>query len=131
MNMDPRFLKALGPTPKGGKLEVPVTHIVPAAVMGSGLGSNQTYSGDYDIQLFDEKTRKQHKLDSIGLGDVVAITDADHEYGRIYRQGAVSVGIVVHTDCVIAGHGPGVTTLFTSSAGKIVPKIDPKAKRAL
>jgi hypothetical protein len=131
MNMDPRFLKALDPTPKGSKLEVPVTHIVPAAVMGSGLGSNQTYSGDYDIQLFDEKTRKQHKLDSIGLGDVVAITDADHEYGRIYRQGAVSVGIVVHTDCVIAGHGPGVTTLFTSSAGKIFPKIDPKAKRAL
>jgi hypothetical protein len=130
MNMDPRFLKALDPTPKGGKLEVPVTHIVPAAVMGSGLGSNQTYSGDYDIQLFDEKTRKQHKLDSIGLGDVVAITDADHAYGRIYRQGAVSVGIVVHTDCVIAGHGPGVTTLFTSSVGKIVPKIDSKANIA-
>lgn len=130
MNMDPRFLKALGPTPKGGKLEVPVTHIVPAAVMGSGLGSNQTYSGDYDIQLFDEKTRKQHKLDSIGLGDVVAITDADHAYGRIYRQGAVSVGIVVHTDCVTAGHGPGVTTLFTSSAGKIVPKVDSKANIA-
>jgi hypothetical protein len=130
MNMDPRFLKALNPTPKGGKLEVPVTHIVPAAVMGSGLGSNETYSGDYDIQLFDEKTRKQNKLDSIRLGDLVAIMDADHAYGRIYRQGAVSVGIVVHTNCVIAGHGPGVTTLFTNSAGRIVPKIDPKANIA-
>ena len=61
---------------------------------------------------------------------MVAITDADHAYGRIYRQGAVSVGIVVHTDCVIAGHGPGVTTLFTSSVGKIVPKIDSKANIA-
>ncbi len=131
MNMDPRFLKALNPKPKRDKLEVPVTHIVPAAIMGSGLGMNQTYSGDYDIQLFDEKVNRQYSLDKLRLGDIVAIVDADHSFGRIYRQGAVSVGIVVHTNCVCSGHGPGVTTLFTSSNGKIIPKIDPKANAAL
>ena len=130
MNMDPRFLEALSPKVKGDKLEVPVTHVVPAAIMGSGLGSDNTYSGDYDIQLFDEKARKQYKLDSLRLGDLVAITDADHSFGRIYRQGAISVGIVVHTNCVSAGHGPGVTTLFTSRTGKITPKIDAKANIA-
>jgi len=98
--------------------------------MGSGLGANQTYSGDYDIQLFDESTRKQYGLDDLRLGDLVAILDADHSYGRIYRKGAVSVGIVVHTNCVTSGHGPGVTTLFTSSNGKIVPKINAKANIA-
>jgi hypothetical protein len=130
MNMDPRFLKALNPKPKRDGLEVPVTHIVPAAIMGSGLGMNQTYSGDYDIQLFDEQVNKQYSLDKLRLGDVVAIVDADHSFGRIYRQGAVSVGIVVHTNCVCSGHGPGVTTLFTSSHGKIIPKIDMKANIA-
>ena len=130
MNMDPRFLKALNPKPKGDKLEVPVTHIVPAATMGSGLGTNHTYSGDYDIQLFDKGVIKKHGLEDLRLGDVVAIMDADHSYGRIYKQGAVSVGIVVHTNCVASGHGPGVTTLFTSSKGKIVPKIDAKANIA-
>jgi len=130
MNMDPRFLKALNPKPKGDKLEVPVTHIVPAATMGSGLGTNHTYSGDYDIQLFDKGVIKKHGLEDLRLGDVVAIMDADHSYGRIYKQGAVSVGIVVHTNCVTSGHGPGVTTLFTSSKGKIVPKIDAKANIA-
>ncbi len=130
MNMDPRFLEALNPKGKADKLEVPVTHVVPAAIMGSGLGSDNTYSGDYDIQLFDEKAMKQYKLDSLRLGDLVAITDADHSFGRIYRQGAVSVGIVVHTNCVSAGHGPGVTTLFTSRTGKITPKIDAKANIA-
>jgi len=130
MNMDPRFLKALAPSPKGKKLEVPVTHIIPAAIMGSGLGANQTYSGDYDIQLFDESTRKEYKLDNLRLGDLVAILDADHSFGRIYRKGAVSVGIVVHTNCVTSGHGPGVTTLFTSSTGKIAPKINAKANIA-
>jgi len=130
MNMDPRFLKALNPKPKGDKLEVPVTHIVPAATMGSGLGTNHTYSGDYDIQLFDKGVIKKHGLEDLRLGDAVAIMDADHSFGRIYKQGAVSVGIVVHTNCVTSGHGPGVTTLFTSSKGKIVPKIDAKANIA-
>jgi len=130
MNMDPRFLEALDPKPSGEKLEVPVTHVIPAAIMGSGLGANQTYSGDYDIQLFDEKVRKEFGLDGLRLGDVVAIKDADHSYGRIYKQGAMSVGIVVHTNCVSSGHGPGVTTLFTSSTGEIIPRIDVKANIA-
>jgi len=131
MNMDPRLLEALNPKPLGDKLEVPVTHVIPASIMGSGLGANHTFSGDYDIQLFDEHVRKEYGLDDLRLGDLVAIKDADHSYGRIYKQGAISVGIVVHTNCVISGHGPGVTTLFTSSHGKIVPRIDDKANVAL
>jgi len=130
MNMDPRFLEALNPKPNGDKLEVPVTHIVPAAIMGSGLGANQTQSGDYDIQLFDETIREQYGLEDLRLGDLVAIIDADHSFGRIYRQGAISVGIVVHTNCVTAGHGPGVTGLMTSPSGRIIPQVDPKANIA-
>lgn len=130
MNIDPRFLKALNPMTKGNKLEVPVTHIIPASIMGSGLGSNQCYSGDYDVQLFDEKINKKYGLNDLRLGDIVAIMNADHSFGRIYLSGAVSVGIVVHTNCVISGHGPGVTTLFTSTDGKINPKIDEKANIA-
>lgn len=124
MNMDPRFLEAIDPKPVCDKLEVPVTHIIPAEIMGSGLGADQTYSGDYDIQLFDESVKQQYGLEDLRLGDLVAIQDAEHSYGRIYRKGAVSIGIVVHSDCVISGHGPGVTTLFTSSKGRIRPKID-------
>jgi hypothetical protein len=130
MNMDPLFLEALNPKPNNEKLEVPVTHIIPAGVMGSGLGANQTYSGDYDIQLFDENTIKEYGLEDLRLGDLVAILDADHTYGRIYRKGAITVGIIVHTNCVTSGHGPGVTTLFTSSKGKIIPIIEAKANIA-
>jgi hypothetical protein len=130
LNMDPSLLEAWNPKPSGAKLEVQVTHIVPAAIMGSGLGANQVNSGDYDIQLFDEAVVDQYGLESLRLGDLVAIIDADHSFGRIYRQGAVSVGVVVHTNCVTAGHGPGVTTLMTSSDGKIVPQLNPKANIA-
>jgi hypothetical protein len=130
MNMDPRFLEAIDPKLAGSGLEVPVTHLVPAEIMGSGLGADQTYSGDYDIQLFDEGVKSAYGLEDLRLGDLVAIQDADHSYGRIYRKGAVSIGIVVHSDCVISGHGPGVTTLFTSTDGKLLPKIQPNANIA-
>ncbi len=130
LNMDPGLLEVWNPKPKGAKLEVPVTHIVPAAIMGSGLGANQVNSGDYDIQMFDEAIVKQYGLESLRLGDLVAIIDADHSFGRIYRQGAVSVGVVVHTNCVTAGHGPGVTTLMTSFDGKIIPQITQNANIA-
>ena len=130
LNMDPALLDAWSIERKGDKLVAPVTHIVPAAIMGSGLGANQVNSGDYDIQLFDKAMVDQYELETLRLGDLVAIIDADHSFGRIYRQGAISVGIVIHTNCVTAGHGPGVTTLITSPAGKIIPQIDQTANIA-
>ena len=130
MNMDPVFLEALSLDMQQDKLAVRVTHLIPAAIMGSGLGANQTYSGDYDIQLFDETVIKQYHLEDLRLGDLVAIVDADHSFGRIYRQGAMTIGIVVHTNCAAAGHGPGVTSLLTSSTGKIIPQINEKANIA-
>ncbi|MHA2303330.1 MAG: DUF4438 domain-containing protein, partial [Candidatus Thorarchaeota archaeon] len=107
MNTDPGFLKKMKLQDKDGKLGIPVTHRVPAKIMGSGLGASETYSGDYDIQLFDEGTTAEYGLDSLRFGDLVAIMDADSSYGRIYKEGAVTVGIIVHSDCVISGHGPG------------------------
>ncbi len=122
-NTSPEFLDAVNPRVVKRMLEVPVTHVVPAAIMGSGLGSSQTSSGDYDITMFCSETVKECHVEDLRLGDLVAITDADSSYGRIYRKGAVTVGIVTHSNCVVAGHGPGVTTLFTSTKGMIKPVV--------
>jgi hypothetical protein len=130
MNMDPKFLKVLNPQKIKDKLQVPVTHLIPAAIMGSGLGKSHVYSGDYDLQMFDKKSIQEYGLEDLKIGDLVAITDADHSFGRIYRQGAISIGIIVHTNCITAGHGPGITSLMTSSSGKITPKIDRAANIA-
>lgn len=129
-NVSPEFLEAVDPAIKDGKLEVPVTHTIPAAIMGSGLGRNHVASGDYDITMFCEATCEEYGLGDLRFGDLVAIEDADHSYGRIYRRGALSVGIVTHSDCVVAGHGPGVTTLFTSKTGAIKPLLNPGANIA-
>jgi hypothetical protein len=130
MNVDPRLLAGMRLRASGNKVEVPVTCVVPAKLMGSGIGKAHAHSGDYDIQLLDGKTIEKLGLADIRLGDIVAIKDADHTFGRMYRKGSMTVGVVVHSDCVISGHGPGVTTIMTSSGGRIVPRIDAGANIA-
>jgi hypothetical protein len=128
MNLDPRLLETLDLlATKEGRLQVPVTHRVPARVMGSGIGSSHSFSGDYDIQLFDQPTVTEYGLEDLRLGDFVAIVDADAAYGRIYRAGSMVIGIVVHSDCVLAGHGPGVMVVMSARDGELEPTIDPDA----
>jgi len=99
-------------------------------VMGSGLGRSTVARGDYDIQCFDPVMVAKYELDGLRLGDVVAIVDADNSFGRTYRTGAVSIGIVAHGRSDVAGHGPGVTSLMTSPSGAIVPDVDAGANIA-
>ena len=130
-NLDPMLLKKMK-TKKSGKtkLEVPVTTIVPAVCMGSGVGAPHVAKGDYDIMTSDPETVKEYQLDKIRFGDFVALMDHDNRYGRAYRKGAITIGVVVHSDCLIAGHGPGVTTIMTCKTRLIKPVIDPQANIA-
>jgi hypothetical protein len=129
-NADPDLLHRMGAEVQGGRLHVRVARIVPAVVMGSGLGRSTVVRGDYDIQTFDDAMAERYGLRELRLGDVVAISDADNSYGRIYRSGAVSVGVVVHGRSFVAGHGPGVTTLLTSAKGEIDVEVDDSANLA-
>ncbi len=127
-NLDPRLLKEMKIEELGnGKLKVPVTTLIPAQCMGSGVGAAHVAKGDYDIMTSDPETVEKYKLDELRFGDFVALMDHDNRYGRAFRQGAVSIGIIVHSDCRGAGHGPGVTTLMTCKTPLIEPVIDPQA----
>jgi hypothetical protein len=130
-NLDPTLLEKMNIKEIGdGTIDVPVAIEIPAKLMGSGIGSASVASGDYDITTADKKMVEKYKLDRIRFGDIVVISDADNSFGRSYREGAVTIGIVVHSDCVIAGHGPGVATLLTSPKGNIKFHLDPEANIA-
>jgi hypothetical protein len=129
-NIDPDLLLSMAIGMEEGKLQVPVTTLAPAACMGSGVGSAHVATGDYDIMTSDPESVEKYKLDKIRFGDIVALLDHDNAYGRTYRKGAVSIGVVVHSDCLKAGHGPGVTTIMTCADGLIEPVIDAKANIA-
>ena len=121
MNLDPELFGKMNLNIKEGKLEVPVAGVIPPELMGSGLGAPSAYTGDYDLTTQDREMIKELGLDKLRFGDIVALENTDNSYGRCFKRGAVSIGVVVHSDCVIAGHGPGITTIFTSAEGKIKP----------
>jgi len=127
MSVDPNLFDAWITEARDGRVVVPVTHRVPAGIMGSGLGANSAYRGDYDITMFDEAMVARYQLESLRMGDIVAIVDADASFGRYYLQGAISIGIICHGDSTLSGHGPGVTGLLASRSGKIEPVIDANA----
>ena len=127
MSIDPDLFEKLGVTEVDGKLQVPVVATVPPYLMGSGIGSGNGYSGDYDIMTADTEEIKRLGLDQLKFGDLVLLQDCDNSYGRGYLKGAVSIGVVVHSDCVKAGHGPGITTIMVSKTPIIEGVIDKEA----
>ncbi|MEH0018613.1 MAG: DUF4438 domain-containing protein [Desulfobacter sp.] len=127
-NLSPDLLEQMKITETDqGTLKVPVTTKVPAACMGSGVGRAHVCAGDYDVMTSDPDTVKKYRLDQMRFGDFVALMDHDNSYGRAFVQGAVSIGIVVHSDCLLAGHGPGISTLMTCPRPLIEPVIEPSA----
>lgn len=125
--LDPRLLKKIPIRTKSKSLSVPVVATVPAELMGSGMGHNDSFKGDYDIQTSDPSVLKKYNLKGLRFGDFVAIIDHESTFGWSYKKGAVSIAVVVHGNSFLAGHGPGVQTVMTSRAGRIEPVIDKKA----
>lgn len=130
MNLDPGLLEKMGLEEHDGKLVVPVAAKIPAKFMGSGLGSASAASGDYDITTSEQEELKELGIDQLKFGDLVALEDCDNRFGRSYRRGALSIGVIVHSDCLLAGHGPGVTTIFSAIDGSLAFREDKGANIA-
>lgn len=130
MSIDPDLFEKLGITEKDGKLQVPVVAKVPSYLMGSGIGSPNAYSGDYDIMTADMEEIKRLGLDKLRFGDIVLLQDCDNNYGTGYFKGAVTIGVIIHSDCVKSGHGPGVTVIMSCKSDKIEGLINPDANIA-
>lgn len=131
MNLDPDLFEKLGVKEnEEGQLEIPVVTEIPAKLMGSGIGSATSLSGDYDITTGDKEAVKKYGIDKLRFGDLVLLKDCDNTFGRQYLEGSVTVGVIVHSDCILAGHGPGVTGLFSCKTSKIKGIIDKDANLA-
>ena len=130
LNIDPNLFEKLDIEEKDGVLHVPVTTIVPAELMGSGLGVSEMMTGDYDIMTRDKEAYEKYKLGNLKFGDFVLIQDHSCVYGPDYKKGAASVGVVVHSDSFSSGHGPGLAIVLSSQKELIKPKLDPSANIA-
>jgi len=127
----PKLLESLGIEEKDGKLIVPVAKEVPGFLMGSGVGFSQdTETGDYDIQTTDPQAIEKYGLESIRLGDIVALKDQLCINGRGYYKGSMTIGVVVHGASDSAGHGPGVDPILSTKEGLLIPNVVEKANIA-
>jgi len=130
MNLDPALFEKMNIIEQEHYIEVGVTHIIPAKIMGSGLGQSSTYSGDYDIMTRDEKAYEAYNLNTLRYGDLVFISDHHSAFGPDYQEAAGTVGIIIHGDSYMSGHGPGMTVLLTAKGNVIRPFIDKDANLA-
>jgi hypothetical protein len=127
--VSPALLHGMGIAVENGKLRVPVTMELPPRIMGSGAELNSEYV-DQDLMSGDRALMAELGIDQMRLGDIVVIPDADHHFGRGFRKGAVTIGLCIHGDSVMTGHGPGILTIMTSSEPVIEWVIDPHANLA-
>jgi hypothetical protein len=117
-NCSPRLIGALaGGSRADGRLEVHVAARIPAEAIGAGAGMASEYAntdlmGAY-AGLGDELSLG---LEGLRIGDVVAMADQDHRFGRGYREGWLSIGVISTGSCQLFGHGPGPSTIMSGPA---------------
>lgn len=109
-----------------GRLQVPVVATIPAHIMGSGAELTPEFV-DQDLMTGDRAALAEHGIDNLTLGDLVAVMDTDHRYGRGFKPGGVSIGLIMHGDSAWNGHGPGCQDLLVCANGEIEPILDPGA----
>jgi hypothetical protein len=132
-NCSPRLLAALaGGTGPDGRLRVHVAARVPAEAVGAGAGMASEYANT-DLMGAYEVGGEELSLGLHGLriGDLVALEDQDHRYGRGYREGWLSVGVISTGSGRLFGHGPGPSTIMSGPAEAFTVIDDPAANLAV
>jgi hypothetical protein len=112
-----------------GRLRVPVVTVIPSELMGSGSELTPEFV-DQDLMSGDRALLAELGIDKLRLGDLVAVMDRDHRYGRGYKPGGVTIGLIMHGDSVMGGHGPGCQDMLVCAHGEMEPVVDPGANIA-
>lgn len=125
----PNLLNVLPVRETATSVEFGVVARIPAHLIGAGLGLTSE-GGSLHMQSTDREELARHGLDTLRLGDLVALDDTDSRYNHGYMRGALAIGVVGATDGPRAGYGPGITVLMTAPAGQLGTFIDPNANIA-
>ena len=125
----PAGCRSRGPAEADGRVSVAVTRILPPEVVGMGSG-RVAAATSFAIQTKDADVAREQRLADLRLGDIVAVRDWDATHYTGYRDGGVTVGVVVCGDSPLAGNGPAVTVLLSAADGSLEPQLDLDANLA-
>jgi hypothetical protein len=117
-NLDPGLLAAMpGGTRPDGRLEVHVAARIPAEAIGAGAGMASEYANTDLMGAYQGLGEDLSLgLEGLRIGDIVAMADTDHRFGRGYRDGYLTIGVISTGQCMLFGHGPGPSTLMSGPA---------------
>jgi Domain of unknown function (DUF4438) len=107
-----------------GRLRIPVAIELPAEAAGAGIGMSVSR---FNIDLQVDERPIADLARGLRFGDVVALRDHDHRWGRRYRRGWVAVGVIAHGHSVGGGHGLGMTTLLSGPLERLAIEPAPDA----
>lgn len=110
MNLDPGLLSLL-PFEFDNGVSAGVRLELPSKVCGNGVG-RPAQAWDIDLALPDD----DESLGALRFGDLVSVADVDVRANVGYRRGWRTIGVIVHGDSRLPGHGPGWLPILTGSA---------------
>ncbi|HMO71027.1 MAG TPA: DUF4438 domain-containing protein [Paracoccaceae bacterium] len=125
----PELARAYNLRAENGQIICPVAMELPARIMGSGAELNAEYV-DQDLMSGDRALMADLGIDRMRLGDLIAIRNVDHRFGRSFREGWIAICLCIHGDSVMTGHGPGILTLITGPAERLGFSVEPGANIA-
>lgn len=108
----------------GDRLGVPVRAVLPPEAASAGIG---LMVQRYNIDLNTAELPVAALSAALRFGDIVAVQDQDHRYGREYREGWVAIGVICHGRCIAGGHGFGFMTLLSVPSARLRLRVTPEA----
>jgi hypothetical protein len=113
----PRLLDAWASVPAtGSRLQFPIVAELPPEAAAAGIGM-PVFMFNIDLQV--DQPPIAEVAQGLRFGDIVALRDHDHRYGRQYSPGWLTLGSICHGHSIGGGHGFGFVSLATGPADRI------------
>ena len=121
----PALYAAMVKTSGDHRLQIQVAAILPSIAAAAGIGMPAAM---FNMDMNTSITPITEMTRDLRFGDIVAVMDQDHRFGRQHRKGWTMVGIISHGTTIGGGHGLGLMTLLTAPSDRLTLDISDKAQ---
>jgi hypothetical protein len=121
----PALFEAMTERNPDGTLHIKVAAVLPSVAAAAGIGMPAAM---FNMDLHTSSAPVAEMAKGLRFGDLVAVMDQDHRYGRQHRKGWAMVGIVSHGTATGGGHGLGLMTLLTAPVDRLKFEVSDKAQ---
>lgn len=121
----PALFEAMTEKSADGSLHIEVAAVLPSVAAAAGIGMPAAM---FNMDLHTSSPPVAEMAKGLRFGDLVAVMDQDHRYGRQHRKGWAMVGIVSHGTATGGGHGLGLMTLLTAPVDRLKFEVSDKAQ---